>query len=469
MENSEGTKDDHINGMIRKAVDPASTIGQKLTAIETLVNIGNVEYIEKLVAAGADVNNAGADVNVASEALYVAADNGNIELVELLTGKGADVNAAVKQKDTTLIQTVSRGNVACVNHLIQAGVDVNKTDKLKLVSPLSMAAKAGNKELVDLLIKSGAHVNWANCHGWTPLQRAAEKGHDKCVELLLKAGANVNAFTVYGDMALIISAEQGFTACVDLLLEAGADVNSSHSGGRLALSGATYSGNERIVKSIIDAGADVNLVANKRAYSPLMLAAEGGKVENVQLLLQAGARVNQVAFGGKSPLHTSVWKSSNNACSRVLIAAGADVNLADRDGNTCLITAVFHENFPVVKLLLLEGANINKINARGFNAIRYYLNKGPRHSNEPMVVLLYVAGEVINKNHIPETAEFLLEMFNPSRLGLKHICREAIRSHLLKLDPHAHLFGRVPQLGLPSSLTAYLLHYQTLDDIEEDE
>ena len=49
-------------------------------------------------------------------------------------------------------------------------------------------------------------------------------------------------------------------------------------------------------------------------------------------------------------------------------------------------------------------------------------------------------------------------------LQLKHICREAIRKHLLKLDPHQHLFGRIPRLGLPSALNQYLLFGRNLDD-----
>ena len=49
-------------------------------------------------------------------------------------------------------------------------------------------------------------------------------------------------------------------------------------------------------------------------------------------------------------------------------------------------------------------------------------------------------------------------------LELKHICREAIRKHLLELDPHQHLFGRIPKLGLSSVLMNYLLYGESLDD-----
>ena len=47
---------------------------------------------------------------------------------------------------------------------------------------------------------------------------------------------------------------------------------------------------------------------------------------------------------------------------------------------------------------------------------------------------------------------------------LKHICREAIRKHLLKLDLNSNLFGRIPRLEgeIPFSLVHYLLYNMSL-------
>ena len=42
-----------------------------------------------------------------------------------------------------------------------------------------------------------------------------------------------------------------------------------------------------------------------------------------------------------------------------------------------------------------------------------------------------------------------------------------IREHLLHLDPHTHLFGRVPRLGLPAALTDYLLFNILIEKPEE--
>ena len=55
------------------------------------------------------------------------------------------------------------------------------------------------------------------------------------------------------------------------------------------------------------------------------------------------------------------------------------------------------------------------------------------------------------------------------KLCLKHLCREAIRNHLLKVEPHTHLFGRIPQLGLPSLVNEYLLYDISLNDDDDDD
>ena len=54
-------------------------------------------------------------------------------------------------------------------------------------------------------------------------------------------------------------------------------------------------------------------------------------------------------------------------------------------------------------------------------------------------------------------------------MSLQNICREAIRAHLLKINPNSHLFNRMPRLGLPLSLVNYMLYDVTLDDEESSD
>ena len=51
----------------------------------------------------------------------------------------------------------------------------------------------------------------------------------------------------------------------------------------------------------------------------------------------------------------------------------------------------------------------------------------------------------------------------PRGPNLSHLCREAIRNHLLDIDRHENLFVRVPRLGLPPVLNDYLLYNVSLN------
>ena len=66
-----------------------------------------------------------------------------------------------------------------------------------------------------------------------------------------------------------------------------------------------------------------------------------------------------------------------------------------------------------------------------------------------------------------EAPEPLLEKLIVAEIqpGLKNLCRETIRKHLLNLDPHENLFHRIPRLEgiLPILLIEYLLYDMSLE------
>ena len=83
------------------------------------------------------------------------------------------------------------------------------------------------------------------------------------------------------------------------------------------------------------------------------------------------------------------------------------------------------------------------------------------------MIILYAAGETLegaDADRLPEDLKF-----EDEKLQLKHICREAIRKHLLELDPHRHLFGRISKLGLPKRITEYLLFNEFLNEVDSSD
>ena len=89
-------------------------------------------------------------------------------------------------------------------------------------------------------------------------------------------------------------------------------------------------------------------------------------------------------------------------------------------------------------------------------------------------MLLYAAGETLDDttSQQPVLLRTTTEVSAPEyltltefNLDLKHVCRQAIRRYLLKMDPLSHLFSRISQLGLPPALREYLLYGQSLIEL----
>lgn len=115
----------------------------------------------------------------------------------------ADINAVINQNGATaLIQASYEGNKDRVNHLIEAGADLNSQDKAGN-TPLMRAALQGHNDIVIALIDANAKLDLQSNNGNTALMRAAEKGHTDILILLIKAGANLDLQNNFGMTALM--------------------------------------------------------------------------------------------------------------------------------------------------------------------------------------------------------------------------------------------------------------------------
>jgi len=170
---------------------------------------------------------------------------------------------------------------------------------------------------------------------------AAAGGDEKSVRLLIHHGANVNAQPGMGPEAFVFG------------------------GGRSALMWAAYRGDVAIMKLLLDAGADVN--AEGSMGTPLSQAAWADRTASAQLLLERGARVNQVAhMDGYTPLHWAAsTEESNAALVKLLLDRGADPNLGGGEHvdafmgtlQTPLMLAQRRGETPVLAALLTAGAS----------------------------------------------------------------------------------------------------------------
>ena len=109
---------------------------------------------------------------------------------------------------------------------------------------------------------------------------------------------------------------------------------------------------------------------NAGAEKPLFAAATKGHVEIVRFLLESGADPDAPKPNRSwTALHTALV-TSNPEIATILIDAGADVNAVSETGATPLMVAVKWGYTEIVERLLAEGARTDPVNPQGFSALR---------------------------------------------------------------------------------------------------
>lgn len=126
------------------------------------------------------------------------------------------------------------------------------------LTPLNLAAKAGNTETMEILRTAGAEVNTAAADGTTPLHYAALEGHTDAVRFLLLHDANVTAMDANGQQPVHFAALKNRTAIIRLLAKApGFEANPLSKQGLTPLGALTMNDDDMApIKSLLDAGAD---------------------------------------------------------------------------------------------------------------------------------------------------------------------------------------------------------------------
>ncbi len=158
--------------------------------------------------------------------------------------------------------------------------------------------------------------------------------------------------------------------------------------GRIPLEIAVGEGKLRVVRWFLDQGA--------RPEAAFRLALEAGRPEvMLELLSRDGFRpdVNASALGGFF-FAPAVWRDADLVGR--LIDLGADVNAADRSGQTPLMTAAQHGTPEVLKLLLRRGAGANVWNQRGETALHRAVCSTPRPEMLEKIRLLLDLGESLH-------------------------------------------------------------------------
>ncbi|MCW5737905.1 MAG: ankyrin repeat domain-containing protein [Enhydrobacter sp.] len=143
---------------------------------------------------------------------------------------------------------------------------------------------------------------------------------------LIAAGASVNAQNENRDSAFLLAGAEGRLEILKMTLAAGADLRSTNRYGGTALIPACHHGHVDTVRELLKTEIDVDHV-NRLGWTALL---------EVAILGDGSERYVEIA--------------------RLLIARGANLNLADREGVTPLAHARQHRHEALAALLAEAGA-----------------------------------------------------------------------------------------------------------------
>lgn len=174
------------------------------------------------------------------------------------------------------------------------------------MTDLHDAVMAGDLAQVERLINTGAAVDEKNTSGETALLLAVKHDRTEIAKALIAAGASVNAVAGNYDTPWLLAGASGRTEIIRDMIPRGPDLSIRNRYGGNALIPACERGHVETIKVLLATAIDVDHVNNLgwTCLLEIVILGNGGPrhVEAARLVLDAGANPNIADKDGVSPL-----------------------------------------------------------------------------------------------------------------------------------------------------------------------
>ena len=263
-------------------------------------------------------------------------------------------------------------------------------------SPLHSASRAGDKELVKMLLEHGAKINRENSEGETALYLAAEnhkalnpkvaflkskealgqEGKEDAedislVRMLVDEGANLDAKDAKGLTPIMIAAVRGHTEVVKFLRDKGANLSECDLKDQNIIHIVAKHNRHKMIPILMKDrnGAWIERLVNQPNHkedTPLHIAAAKGCVETVEELLKEdyGADIDIQNWDKRTPCHLAAAAGHTRVLQLLLEHDHNAIFDKDDEDNTLLHLATMNKHSETVKLLIAAGAPVQKRNRK---------------------------------------------------------------------------------------------------------
>ena len=264
----------------------------------------------------------------ASQYLQEAADNGDARAEKILN----KIQESLSSSSTSSAST-------------------NSLQIQDLAEQLKNAIACNDLSTVKSFVSQGADVNFCGKDSITPLiYAAAFMSSSEIMKFLIASGANVNAKDSEGEDAL----QQLFKGIIHIFFGNDEDIAQT-------ILDINYNSSEGCINAILHNELEKGRTTITEDFNKAL--------ELMRILINSGADVNVIVNGWRkrwSMLQFAVTLG-NERFVNLLIKAGADINYADEDGYSVLMTAVsFHSSPNIIWILITNGADVHALTKNQF-------------------------------------------------------------------------------------------------------
>src|SRR5580765_919670 len=203
-----------VKRFLEAGMSPDATNNLGYTGLMWASGQGREAVVKELLERGANIK---AKARDGSTAMTAAASENQMKVAEILLAHGAELNTPHNERGLVpLIAAVRENHLQMAELLISKGANAEARDDDGYTALFYAAHNAASEDangatvpMVKLLLSKHADVNVAEPNGSTPLMSAAAKGEAEIVELLAKAGARIDFTDEKGKTALLCGVEEG--------------------------------------------------------------------------------------------------------------------------------------------------------------------------------------------------------------------------------------------------------------------
>lgn len=341
--------------LVRHGADISSTQRSGETPLMTAVYTGDVDIVRTLIEYGAEVNQA--ESFLGQTPLMWAASKNYYDIVELLLENGAEVDT----------------------QSLRVPYDATEDDEIPRNMPaggmtaLLFASRDGAFESAKLLLDQGANPNIRNYDEFPAMNLAILNQHYDITELLYNYGADPNLADIYNRTPLFAAVWMRRHTYSTRPYHLVHNENTATDIVHLLLSDPTIDVDKGLTRTVPRRGSlDTTDPTLGRGGSPLMWAVRTGDMEMFDILLEAGADpfkettegvttlmiASGTGWGRDDDAKVPVTLTESLAMTERLIDMGIDVNAQDKDGRTALHGALPKGDLDSVRALVAAGADL---------------------------------------------------------------------------------------------------------------